>query len=218
MFNGLPATERFERQHKKGDGCWEWTAAKDADGYGKFKGEACGVIYTSAHRYSWVLHNGRPVPEGLVVCHSCDNPSCVNPAHLWLGTNDDNMKDKVAKGRQRVPRGEEHPDALLTEAQVRAILVDPRPYTALAAEYGVKPSTIGSVKNRVSWAHIDSEVVKDPYASQGHRRGKGSKLTEEIVRAIKASTEPGKALAERYGVTPQLITNIRKRRVWKHVE
>lgn len=218
MFRGVPARERFERQHKKSDGCWEWTASIDGDGYGKFKGELLGVVYNKAHRFSWAMHSGTAIPENMHVCHSCDNRRCVNPAHLWLGTNEDNMADKIAKGRSRSVRGNEHPDALLTEDQVRAILADPRPYTVLAHEYGVKASTIGSVKNRASWAHIEGPVVKDPHARANNRKGKGSKLTADMVRAIKASTEPGKTLAERYGVSPQLITNIRKRRTWAHIE
>jgi DNA invertase Pin-like site-specific DNA recombinase len=86
--------------------------------------------------------------------HTCDNPSCVNPEHLFAGTNADNMRDKAQKGRSKVPVGEKHGKAILTEPQVRRILKDPRPYTEIATQYNVASSTIGSIEQRVSWRHL----------------------------------------------------------------
>ena len=87
--------QRFwEKVDKRGpDECWQWTACTGPTGYGTFDGKR-------AHRVSWAWANGRPVPDGLVVCHSCDNPGCVNPAHLWAGTQRDNMHDCIRKGRR----------------------------------------------------------------------------------------------------------------------
>lgn len=214
-MRGLSAPERFGKQVKFTEGCWEWVGPADKDGYGVFRGVFEDVPYQRAHRYSWALHNKQQIPKGMLICHQCDNPKCVNPDHLFIGTGGDNMRDKVAKGRHNAPKGAAAPTAILTEAQAQAILGDPRPYALIAADYGVQPSTIGSVKARVSWAHLEGEVAKN---HPNNRKGKGTKLTAEIVRAIKASTEQGKTLAERYGVSPQLITNIRKRRTWAHVE
>lgn len=97
-----PLAEQFwERVPVAGpDQCWEWMGAKTGrDGYGRVGGQR-------AHRVSWEIANGRPIPEGLIVLHSCDNPPCVNPRHLSVGTNTDNMRDASAKGRLKNGRGE----------------------------------------------------------------------------------------------------------------
>lgn len=95
--------ERFWTKVKKTDGCWEWQRCLIGSmGYGSFwDGERKWV----AHRYSYTLHNG-PIPEGMCVCHTCDNPKCVNPAHLWIGTKADNNRDKIQKGRYSLWRAE----------------------------------------------------------------------------------------------------------------
>jgi hypothetical protein len=152
-FRGLSAEERFARSVVKTDGCWLWKASKDKNGYGIFKGELAGVLFTRAHRFSYALHTG-DLLVGMQALHTCDNPSCVNPHHLFSGTNADNMRDKVQKGRHRAPAGEQNGHAILTERQVRRILKDPRPYAEIAAQYDVATSTIGSIKQRHSWVHL----------------------------------------------------------------
>lgn len=90
--------DRFWERVQKTDDCWLWTGSTDKDGYGWFWVD--GKTAT-AHRFSYALHNDGAIPDGLYVCHSCDNPPCVNPDHLWLGTNQDNMDDCARKGRRR---------------------------------------------------------------------------------------------------------------------
>lgn len=93
---GKTTNERFWEKVNKSGECWTWTACTHHQwGYGHFR--AGGKLVT-AHRYSWELHNG-PIPPGMRVCHRCDNPPCVRPAHLFLGTDADNAHDMIAKGR-----------------------------------------------------------------------------------------------------------------------
>lgn len=219
LMKGMSAEERFWHQVKKGDGCWLWAGATDRDGYGIFRGSIAGKLYTKAHRFSYTLHTGELVPDGKVVMHSCDNPRCVNPDHLSLGTTLDNMLDKVAKGRAKVPKGELAPTAILTEEQVRKIVLDPRPYAQIAADYGVKASTIGSIKQKVSWRslEIDEVVHAERIGMRGEKQW-STKLTENDVREIRSSPLSGKELAEKFGLSPQAISSIRKRRNWKHVD
>jgi hypothetical protein len=91
----MTPTERFWTRVDKSGECWVWTGAHLPTGYGRLTGAKRGMY---AHRFSWELHNG-PIPDGLLVCHKCDNPPCVRPDHLFLGTNVDNIRDRDAKGR-----------------------------------------------------------------------------------------------------------------------
>lgn len=214
----LSHEERFWIQVGKTDGCWLWLSGKDADGYGGFNADHDGVTYRRAHRYSYALHHG-PIPTGMQVCHTCDTPSCVRPDHLFLGSIAENMADKMAKGRHvGQGRGVRHTKAKLTEEQARAILDDPRPHTQIAMEYGVAATTISSLKNRVSWPHLGRQRgVKAPRVSP--RKGVSkSGVTPEIVRIIRASTDRGVDLAVRFGIKPQDVSDIRKRRSWAHIE
>jgi hypothetical protein len=104
------------------NGCWEWTFYKDKDGYGIYK-------QRRAHRVAYELWKGK-IPVGQLVRHKCDNPPCVNPEHLEIGTQSDNMRDMVERGRHRaktcsqsIPRGEKHANSKLTEDDVREIRI-----------------------------------------------------------------------------------------------
>lgn len=218
---GVTAFERFRRFFEVGgvDECWLWKSGVDKDGYGRFKGEIRGTVYLRAHRFSWAYHNQKNVPSDVLVCHSCDTPGCVNPKHLWLGSHADNHADMDSKGHRPSQAGELAHMAKLTEEQVRKILADSRHYAQIAADYGVATPTINSIKNRESWSHLKVDhVAKNGRGSGTGRRGKSDRITPEIVRAIRASSDSGKALAAKFAVSPQLICAIRKRRAWNHIQ
>ncbi len=142
--------ERLRRRLKEApNGCWEFQGYCDAWGYGQISaGEPPHM--RSAHRVMWEIVHG-PIPESLKVLHSCDNPPCANPAHLFLGTHKDNMADMAVKGRSPSARGEENVNAKLTWEQVKAIRKDDRPYPAIAADYGVTPRCICQIQLRQTW-------------------------------------------------------------------
>lgn len=147
-----PPEVRFWRNVVKSgdDSCWEWTGSKHR-GYGVI---GVNKRQVRAHRFSYALHYG-PIPDGLYVCHACDNPGCVNPAHLWLGTNEQNTADKTAKGRQARMYGAASPGAKLTADQVRAIRSDTsHTRRELAAIYGLHYMTIGRIIRRESYPDV----------------------------------------------------------------
>ncbi len=136
-------------------GCWEWIASKNHKGYGRFDldGKA-----RQAHRVSWQLFNGRPVPDGLCICHTCDNRGCVNPDHLWLGTNAENNADMMRKGRNNQPKMEASGRSKLTRQdvlEIRALIESgEKTWREMAKSYGVGTSTIGHIKFRRQWRLI----------------------------------------------------------------
>jgi len=136
------------------DGCWNWTGAKAA-GYGRF-GKKSNVRY--AHRFSYELHYG-DIPDKMLVCHRCDNPTCVNPKHLFLGTPLDNMRDKVQKGRAKGGKGIRNARNKLTEAQVLTIrdrwAAGEQNKRRLAREFGVCPQQITNIITGKHWSFLD---------------------------------------------------------------
>jgi hypothetical protein len=135
-------------------GCWIWLKSVNRKGYGQFKWDDGKT--TLAHRASWKAHKGE-IPTGLLVCHKCDVPACINPDHLFLGTDKDNCDDKLRKGREAKVTGEANPRAKLTEHHVNAIigeLASGRTLRSLAEEYGVRINTIHHIKTGRNWRHL----------------------------------------------------------------
>jgi len=149
----VPLQERFWRKVflASRDQCWLWNGAKDLDGYGFIKQK--DGVQLRAHRVSYELHHGL-VPPRLYVCHSCDNPSCVNPDHLFAGTPKDNAEDKARKGRSARLIGSLNPMARLAVVDVCAIRSDGRHREIIAAEYGVSVSHVRDIKTGRRWGHL----------------------------------------------------------------
>src|SRR5580765_4132099 len=134
-----PLKERFYSKFigEPNSGCWLWTAAVLKDGYGHIAAGGRHGMYLQAHRASWEIHRG-PIPPGVCVLHKCDTPSCVNPDHLFLGTQLENIADRHAKGRSRAPR--KLTAGALKEIRARVVAGETR--RDLAEEFGVDPSTV----------------------------------------------------------------------------
>lgn len=145
--------ERFDRYALRANGCWIWQGSIDLCGYGRLK---LGGRYFRAHRVALALSD-TPVPVNRLVCHRCDNPPCVNPDHLFLGTPKDNIHDAVRKGRFH-PRpfrvGISHPRARLTEDVVREIRASSLGSKEIASTLGVSRSAVHRARHRITWAHI----------------------------------------------------------------
>ncbi len=135
-------------------GCWIWMRALSSSGYGTLQVDGKTVL---AHRHMYETCAGT-IPEGMHVLHKCDIRCCVNPAHLFLGTNADNVADRVAKGRQSPLQGEQHGNAKLTEAQVISIREDHRTLRVIGEEYGVTLSNVFLIRHRAAWGHIPDKA------------------------------------------------------------
>lgn len=142
--------DRFNEKYKINSktGCWEWQASKAHWGYGAFSLD--GKL-TSAHRASWKIFKG-DITEFMYVCHKCDNPSCVNPEHLFLGTPTDNNNDTHSKGRAR--KGESCSWAKISDEDYLKIMSDPRPYDQIAKDYNTRSKYVSQLKAGYTRKHL----------------------------------------------------------------
>lgn len=168
----IPLTERIMSriEHDTVGGCWLWTGAMvNATGYGTigFAGRSHG-----AHRASYMAFVGE-IPPGLLVCHKCDTPACVNPAHLFLGTVTDNARDMVAKGRKPIMAGSRHPGAILVEANIpviRRLIADGLGNKEIGVRFGVTADVVNAIRAGRSWkcvpiAHFDPNDAEARHAA-----------------------------------------------------
>jgi hypothetical protein len=218
--------ERFWEKVQKTDTCWIWVGAKLPTGYGRFwEGDRC----INAH---WYLLNPRPVGK-QVACHTCDNPSCVRPDHIFVGTYSDNMRDCVDKGRhvKVAHKGEANANAKLTDHQALVIRACPDVFgakTALAKHFGVHVGIVGGVVRGTGWSHLGEPTEshrQEALSILGSTDGTlatvpGRELTEEQAMLAKACPHvygSASSLARAFGVSIGCIHNIRIGKTWKHL-
>jgi hypothetical protein len=227
-YKARPVAERFwEKVNKDGPvpphcpelgPCWIWAAGINhhRGGYGMFALRK-GVIRRS-HRIAWELTNG-PIPDGLHACHRCDNPPCVRPGHLFLGTDAQNIADMVSKGRDIRPSGDDNKVTKLSNADVAAIRearAEGVKGKDLAAQYGVHITTIYHA-SRDTRLYVGGALRHVP--ARGEAAG-GAILTEEKVRWIRAQVAGGRTCAEigrELGMERGPVWRAATGRSWKHV-
>lgn len=141
--------DRFHAHVKRGrqDECWPWTGHSRRRGYGQMKWT--DGRHHAVARIAWELANGRPIAPNMHACHHCDNPPCCNPAHIFVGTAIDNVRDRDAK--RRTSMGENHHAAKLTLDQAKAIREDKRLLREIAADYGVSFSVVSAIRRGKKW-------------------------------------------------------------------
>lgn len=181
IYKVTPPSSRFWDKVNKTDSCWLWVGTRTAAGYGQITMGRGRTVY--AHRVSYEMHHG-PIPDNYYVCHTCDNPSCVNPSHLWVGTNSDNIRDAVRKGRhsskthpdrqargdrsgsrlhpERLARGANHGLAVLCDSDVlhiHAALSVGATTRSLAVRFNVSEVTIHDIKVGRTWRHLNLRAL-----------------------------------------------------------
>lgn len=197
-MRGVPFNLRYTADAKSG--CWLWVGGVTTSGYGTCSMHGQKV----AHRVSWVIHNG-VIPNGMNVLHRCDTPACVNPAHLFLGTHQDNMADLRQKGRAYGAKGEANYGAVITEDQALSILNDPRSGPELARQYGISQESVSNIRNGKTWRHLFDEDSRTRRIANGPRR-----LTPAERILVAADPRTQHVIAAEYGVSQSLISQIKR--------
>ncbi|WP_217924431.1 HNH endonuclease [Miltoncostaea oceani] len=200
--------DRFwQRVAKAGpDDCWLWTGTRHQKGYGLVYFRRAGKLTSAtSSRVAFALTAGLVELPGRnePVCHSCDNPPCCNPAHLWLGTPAENSADAVNKGRMAQK---------LTVEQVREIALSGDSAAEIAAHFGITESMVGKIQLGRTWKHVTAALARAPIPP--HR---AARLTPDQVRAIRGSEESSRDLQTRFGVSQATISRVRSGSGWKSV-
>jgi DNA-binding XRE family transcriptional regulator len=229
---GTSIRERLQKFSKtvtgkktKGSYCIEWTGSFSNDGYGQteYKGKNWRI-----HRLAYIEAYGE-IPEGKIICHHCDNRRCINPDHLYAGTQKTNAEDRVKRGRSNIKTGEEAGAAKLTEAQAIEIIrrrKSGEKEKDIAKDYNISHWTVGDIyRGKKCWRDIDRDSIQPYKEVRKDKAGRicnmTTKLTEDQVKEIKRLILSKKysqnAIARRFNVSKKTIANIRTEKQWSHI-
>lgn len=211
-----PLKERFWSKVTKGENqaCWPWQGCTNGADYGMILHEGTKVL---AHRVAWELKHGTKIPDGMIVMHKCDNPRCVNPRHLELGTQRDNMEDRSDKRRDQHAA----PYSRLIPKDVRTIVrryTKGEPQEKIAEDYGISGPTVSQIIRGKIWTHVTANLI---LPERGRRNPRDRKLNDDAIRELRKRYSLGehqKQLAEEFGVSKALVQQIVTGRAWAHVE
>ena len=199
-----------------GNDCWEWTGGKDRDGYGLI-GLKSPWRTRGAHRVSYVIGNG-PIPDGLLVLHSCDNPSCVNPAHLFTGTQLDNMRDMIDKGRVYLRQGARNPNCSLSEDDVLQItdrIKSGETFSNIAKDFSTSRYSIANINTGKNWGWLTGATKESPMLVKKNRK-KLSNIDVKFIRHWSKFGHRNIDIAKSFKVSPTTICEVVSGRTWSN--
>jgi len=213
---------RFENKFIKSskNECWNWLASKNKEGYGQFSLDGKMI---RAHRISYEIYKDK-IPENMCVCHHCDNPSCVNPDHLFIGTDLDNNRDMMMKGRANKSSGESNGQSKLTWRNVKEIRrlnkSNKLSQEEIAKKFGISRPAVQKIVYNLVW--FDSSYIYTPKFPKLYGENNGrAKLKEKDVIKIRKLYKTGKYfqkdLAEMYGVSINSISHAVNYKSWKNI-
>lgn len=205
----------YEKNVIRQEGCWDWKGYIARTGYAEI-GRSKNFHEKNAHRISWMIHKGN-IPEGMYICHKCDNPKCTNPDHLFIGTHQDNDKDRDEKGRN--VKGEDVESSILKDQdikEIKTLLTQGKSCLEISRKYDVSHDAIKRINKNETWKHIPW-----PTEIQGNGRDGPRKLSIQDVIEIKKLLKlgvPCSKLGRDYGVTKESINAIKNGKNWKHIK
>lgn len=217
------AIKNFWNKVNKTDSCWLWTGAKTTDGYGCFGNGRLGS--KRAHRFSWEIDR-ETIPPNMELCHTCDNPSCVNPEHLFIGTHTDNMRDAARKKKFPLRYGTDHPRGKWSDEQVKSMVQlynSGTPIKEICSLFGICRSSLGNILYRSAREHaLDgirvSKKKRTPYR-KGEHNSRSRFKTDQIlkIRNLYESGSSPKEIKSIFNLPEGTFWSIVCRSTWKHI-